>query len=129
MNQKLPRKNCKFCGLICNRPEKIYCNRSCQAEYQTRQKIESGKYGHRLAKSYLLKKRGICCEICRFTKWNEEDIPLILDHIDGNHENNQFSNLRLVCGNCDMQLPTYKNRNKGNGRSSRKERYRKGLSY
>ena len=42
--------------------------------------------------------------------------------------NNIISNLRLVCPNCDSQLPTYKNRNKGNGRHSRRVRYSKGKS-
>jgi hypothetical protein len=49
-----------------------------------------------------------------------ERVPLILDHIDGNSTNWSVANLRLVCGNCDMQLPTYKGRNKGSGREWRK---------
>jgi hypothetical protein len=52
-----------------------------------------------------------------------------MDHIDGNSENNHLSNLRLVCGNCDMLLPTYKSKNKGNGRAYRRERYANGKSY
>ena len=38
-------------------------------------------------------------------------------------------NLRLVCPNCDSQLPTYKSRNRGSGRHSRRQRYRDGQSY
>ena len=54
---------------------------------------------------------------------------MILDHIDGNADNNNLINLRLVCSNCDSQLPTYKGRNKGNGRFKRRERYANNQSY
>jgi len=53
----------------------------------------------------------------------------VMDHIDGNADNNSLDNFRLVCGNCDMQLPTYKNKNKGNGRAWRRKRYAEGKSY
>jgi hypothetical protein len=59
----------------------------------------------------------------------EKPIGLILDHIDGDHANNSIENLRLVCGNCDMQLPTYKSKNRGKGRAFRRERYAKEMSY
>ena len=33
-------------------------------------------------------------------------MSLILDHIDGDNKNDELSNLRWVCPNCNMQLPT-----------------------
>ena len=41
----------------------------------------------------------------------------MLDPIDGNAENNNRENLRLVCPNCDSQLDTYKSKNKNSARA------------
>ena len=56
-------------------------------------------------------------------------ILLILDHINGNSDNCSLENLRLICSNCDTLTPTYKGRNKGNGRFIRRKKYAQGLSY
>ncbi len=60
------------------------------------------------------------CAICKTAEWLGQPISLILDHVNGNSGDWKIINLRLVCGNCDMQLPTYKGRNKGNGREWRR---------
>lgn len=48
--------------------------------------------------------------------------PLMLevDHINGRNDINTSENLRLLCSNCHSQTPTFKARNKGNGRESRR---------
>jgi len=56
-------------------------------------------------------------------------LVLVLDHIDGDSRNNVRENLRMVCPNCDSQLPTYKSKNRGKGRHFRRERYANGQSY
>jgi len=53
--------------------------------------------------------------------WNDKSLVFILDHIDGNADNNERSNLRLVCPNCDSQLATFKSKNKDSARA----KYRK----
>lgn len=47
------------------------------------------------------------CEICGLEKWNGVSIPLELHHIDGDHYNNEFSNLQVVCPNCHALTDTY----------------------
>jgi hypothetical protein len=43
--------------------------------------------------------------------WHGKRVVLVLDHINGINNDNRLENLRLVCSNCDSQLPTYKSRN------------------
>jgi 5-methylcytosine-specific restriction endonuclease McrA len=68
----------------------------------------------------LIKNRGHCCEVCRLTEWQQKRIPLELDHIDGNPENNAIDNLRLICPNCHAQTPNYKGKNIGKVRNSKR---------
>ena len=64
-------------------------------------------------KSRLVAEKGHRCEVCSNDKWNGKPIPIELDHIDGDPENNDKANLRLICPNCHAQTETYKGRNIG----------------
>lgn len=44
--------------------------------------------------------------------WNGEELPLELDHIDGDDHNNTPSNLRYLCPNCHAQTKTFRGKNK-----------------
>lgn len=108
-----------------------YCSNSCQRDYEWKQrKIEiiKGNGTSRGVKRYLLEQSNQCNK-CKNVEWNNEPIPLELEHIDGNSDNNKLSNVELLCPNCHAQTPTYKNRNKGNGRWKRRQRYANGVSY
>jgi hypothetical protein len=40
------------------------------------------------------------CEMCEISLWLGYPAPLELDHINGNHFDNNISNLMILCSNC-----------------------------
>lgn len=63
---------------------------------------------------HLLDEQSGGCAICGSpSEWSGQALAFVLDHIDGDSANHHRENPRLVCPNCDSQLPTYKNRNHG----------------
>lgn len=53
------------------------------------------------------------CERCSLTSWNDQPIPLELDHANGRRDDNRLENLRVLCPNCHAQTETYRGRNIG----------------
>ncbi|WP_442876891.1 HNH endonuclease [Catenibacterium sp.] len=66
---------------------------------------------------YIFDKFDNKCCICGWSKVNPYTIPLEIDHIDGNSENNSEDNLRLICPNCHSLTSTYRGANRGQGRN------------
>ena len=119
------------------RYEKVnkYCSNRCQANYQTKQKIdkwlaEDVAPGKGVMKRYVMEQQENRCAICDMEdEWIGKPLVFVMDHIDGDSSNNSRDNLRCVCPNCDTQLDTFKSKNRGNGRHWRKQRYADGKSY
>lgn len=120
---------CLNCNIEVSRRNK-YCDNLCQQSYQItsyinrwKDGLEDGKRGKlqtsKIIHKYVLIKQDFKCFVCGIDKWNGLPIKLELDHVDGNSENNVESNLRCICPNCHSQTPTYKAKNKGNGRKER----------
>lgn len=53
------------------------------------------------------------CNSCGLSEWLSNPIPLELEHIDGNNQNNSFANLSLLCPNCHALTSTYRGKNIG----------------
>jgi hypothetical protein len=124
---------CIECGNLTTKSQRRqkFCSVKCRATHQkkdtNRRILEGEKVWFRQIRRYLIETRGEKCEECGWNKKNPitDTVPLDMDHVDGNHENNELTNLRLLCPNCHSLTPTYKGLNKGNGRSLRMKLYHK----
>ena len=109
-----------------------YCCLECQKEYEYklyitdwRNGIKNGMRGqYQLSmyiKTYLLKKYNYRCSKCGWGEVNPytQKIPLEIEHIDGNYENNSEEKLTVLCPNCHSLTSTYKGANLNHGRKSR----------
>jgi len=70
--------------------------------------MQSDKLKIRLIKEGYLEEK---CYNCGRTEWEEEVIPLQLNHINGNSDDNSLSNLELLCPNCHAQTADYRLKN------------------
>jgi len=115
-----------------------YCSNKCQWEFQYRVYIERWRRGEVTGtkginakgvsnhlKRFLIIKFGERCAECGWNKRHQKTnkVPLELDHIDGNADNNHEGNIRLLCPNCHSLTDNFRNLNRGRGRLWRKEKY------
>ena len=136
MKKKRLCLNCR--SVLGPRHKVIYCSNKCQIQLNHKIWVESWRNGKNDGsigitvktisghiKRYLRNKYNNKCSSCG---WNKKHIitgviPLEIDHVDGNSDNNREENLRLLCTNCHSLTPYFKNLNKGNGRKWRMNKY------
>jgi len=121
---------CLNCNIEINKINK-FCSHSCNSIYNMLDRVSNGKANSITMRKYLIYVYGDKCMECGWNKINPKSgkVPIELEHIDGNSENNDLGNLKLLCPNCHSLTPTYKALNNGNGRHKRMERYKNGKSY
>jgi hypothetical protein len=131
------------CTRVTKKNASRYCSLRCQFDHQHERYISKWKAGaidgtttsfgkpslH--IRRYLLEAADYRCSICGWCERHPKTglVPLHLDHIDGNAQNNRPENLRLLCPNHHALTETYGNGNKGNGRPGRRARYLKGVKF
>ena len=144
VNKETTKKYCLSCGkeLHGSRNNQKFCDSKCQNDYEYKQYIErwkkgeetgmTGDYGiSRYIKRYLFEKFNNKCCKCSWGEINlyTGNIPLEIEHKDGNYTNNIEDNLELLCPNCHSLTSTYKGANRGKGRATRSKYYIGGNNY
>lgn len=131
-NNKLRTKkdygSCLECGTKLKKSKK-YCNNNCQQQYERKEifkDIENGNknYHETTFRKFMIYKHGANCMECGWGEINKYtgNVPVQLEHIDGNSENNDIKNLKLLCPNCHSLTKTWGGANRGNGRKKRREK-------
>lgn len=77
--------------------------------------VERSTYVNRTKLKKQLYEKGLKtphCELCgQGAVWRGRRMSLILDHVNGIHDDNRLDNLRIVCPNCNATLETHCGRN------------------
>ncbi len=123
---------CECCGkeLKPGNRKQRFCDTKCQHDLAYKQRVQKWLSGEEIAKTgpwgsipsflrrYVFEKYDSKCCMCGWSERNPYSgtIPLEIDHIDGNSENNSESNLRLICPNCHSLTKSYRGTNRGHGR-------------
>lgn len=88
----------------CVRPERaladmLVAGTPCQSDRLRKRLIREGFFEH-------------ACYTCGNREWQGQPIPLELEHINGDHDDNRLENLTVLCPNCHAQTSTYRGRKK-----------------
>jgi len=132
-NKKYPKRThgrikpkCKFCNKQLDDHRRKYCSNKCQSSYKAQQRfklVENGEFDKMglkstidsLTKRYLIHIYGNKCMKCGWDKINKWTVrvPIEMNHIDGNPEHHELTNVELLCPNCYSLSEFTKSRGKG----------------
>lgn len=127
------KKICLYCEveISTKNTRQKYCSIKCHRSFLISDTIKNNIASSKTMKKYLINVYGEKCMKCNWCEVNEKSgrVPIELEHIDGNSDNNEIGNLLLLCPNCHSLTPTYKSLNKGKGRYKRMKRYKENKSF
>jgi hypothetical protein len=98
-----------------NKNKEIYLKIAETKKKNHKEKILNSEYSElsfESLKSRILYEQDCKCNRCGLKEWLGQDIPLELEHKDGNHHNNERDNLEILCPNCHALTDTWRGRNK-----------------
>lgn len=98
-----------YLGQAVHKDKKFGPKRAIEDYLSNKYTITSDKLRRRLIKENIFPYQ---CNSCKLTEWLGKPIPIELEHKDGNHFNNNLSNLEILCNNCHAFTPTYRGKNK-----------------
>lgn len=126
---------CAYCNInLTTYSQKEYCSNRCRLEKAHTDYIANWKAGLEKGywkgknypitahvRRYLLERAENKCEQCGWNQVNKKtgNIPLTINHKDGNVENCNEKNLEVLCPNCHSLTENYGSLNKGNGKRKR----------
>ena len=126
---------CKNCGKEISGFGYQYWSLECGTQYRKQKHREGIDWNRKVLtasmRHVIIEEHGNKCSKCGWHEVNQFTglVPLEIEHIDGNSENNKKENLTVLCPSCHSLTATYKGANKGNGRHMRRQRYQDGKSY
>lgn len=103
-----------FLGQAHSRGKTLRTRTSTNEYLQNNKPINSYRLKNRLIKEKYFQS---ICSNCSNDTWLNAPIPLELDHIDGDTNNNDINNLRLLCPNCHALTPTYRGKNQSRSKA------------
>lgn len=109
--KKLNLDTSHFLGQAHNRGKIFGPKRDTQDYLSNKYPIGSSYLRRRLLKEQIFEYK---CYKCNATKWLDGPIPLELHHINGNHLDNNLTNLILLCPNCHYYIEHQENKQKKN---------------
>jgi hypothetical protein len=116
------------CGKLVTRPDRKYCSSKCHLDHDFRLRtelLESGSYHvvgtSAFVRRYLGRRLGKRCTACGWAKRHPKThkVPVEVEHIDGDWQNNRLDNLTLLCPSCHALTSTFRGLNRGRGRAHR----------
>ncbi len=113
--------HCKICQKQTSN-HKIFCSKECNTKNRIN-KLQNNELKSGAAKQVLIIKNGEKCMKCGWCQIHPitNKVPIELNHIDGDANNNSLENLELLCPNCHSLTHNFRALNK---KSSRVNRYK-----